>query len=161
MTVMKKHTADWVWPGAVIGLILLGMTMTFGILYASRVDGGPEVIPDYYDRAVVWDDMAAERAASEALGWTASIERPDEGQLRLTVRNADGEPISGVHGTVTLMRPHRAAAVEVIPFRVDASNSAVDIPVTAHGSGLWDVHIEARRGKDRYVDIFRREWRLP
>ncbi len=158
---MKIPTRDWFWPAAVIGLILFGMTMTFGLLFASRVDGGPEVIPDYYDKAVAWDEAAAARAASDSLGWTARVERTAEGTLRLVLLNQDGEPVTGARGTLTLTRPHQANFSEVVPFRVDASGIASDLPVTARGSGLWDVRIEARRGDDRFVHILRREWNLP
>ena len=59
----RGSSASWIWPVAVTGLIILGMGWTFGLLYFSRVDGGPRVIEDYYDKAVRWDALRAEAAA--------------------------------------------------------------------------------------------------
>lgn len=158
---MKTPTKDWTWPAAIIGLILFGMTMTFGLLFASRVDGGPEVIPDYYDKAVAWDKAAATRTASNALGWTAEVEHVETGRLSVGLRDASGKPITGIDGRITLTRPHLAAFSEVIPFRVDTTRADVNLPVTARGSGLWDVRIEANRNGERFLHVLRREWSLP
>lgn len=59
----RGSDAPWIWPVAVTGLIILGMGWTFGLLYFSRVDGGPRVIEDYYDKAVRWDALREEAAA--------------------------------------------------------------------------------------------------
>jgi hypothetical protein len=59
----RGSSASWIWPVAVTGLIILGMGWTFGLLYFSRVDGGPRVIEDYYDKAVRWDALRAEATA--------------------------------------------------------------------------------------------------
>ncbi len=158
---MKTPTTDWTWPAAIIGLILFGMTMTFGLLFASRVDGGPEVIPGYYDKAVAWDEIAATRAASRALGWTVDVEHAENSTLQLELLDRNGEPVPDAQGTLTLTRPHEATFSEVIPFRVDASGTATDLTVSAHGAGLWDVRIDAMRGSDRFIHELRREWSLP
>ena len=63
----RHAQVTWVWPVAVIGLIVLGMGWTFSLLYFSRLDGGPRVIEDYYDKAVRWDALRAE-AGADSLG---------------------------------------------------------------------------------------------
>ena len=162
---MTLHRSDLVWPAAVIGLILLGMGTTFGMLFASRVDGGPQVIEAYYEKAVAWDSTASVRASSEALGWTAavSLEQTAGGTSTIVVSlvDANGEPVSGASGTASLSRPQRAGILETAELTPGPEAGAYLFTVQSTGTGLFDVAIDMRRGDDRFVRTVRSEWHMP
>lgn len=162
---MTTSRSDLIWPGAVVGLILLGMATTFGMLFASRVDGGPEVIEAYYDKAVAWDSTAAVRAASDDLGWHASVSLvTDQGttpRMVLSVRDADGQPVEGLTGSAILSRPQRAVPLETLNLAAGDAPGAYVSTLTVHGTGLFDIALDLSRDDDRFVRTIRAEWHLP
>ncbi len=170
---MKHIPAHIAWPMAVVGLILLGMTSTFGVLIASRSDGGPQVIKQYYQQAVAWDSTAAVRQASLDLGWTLDVSRSrKDGQTELLVRivDRDGHPVPGLSGELRLSRPQSTGVLERLPLLPEAAHGDAghDTPLpalraipTASGRGLWDVEVDVRSGDTRFVGTVRRDWQLP
>ncbi len=170
---MKHIPAHIAWPMAVVGLILLGMTSTFGVLIASRSDGGPQVIKQYYQQAVAWDSTAAVRQASLDLGWTLDVSRSrKDGQTELLVRivDRDGHPVPGLSGELRLSRPQSTGVLERLPLLPESAHGDAghDTPPpalraipTASGRGLWDVEVDVRSGDTRFVGTVRRDWQLP
>ena len=69
---MSKH--GWYWPWllatGLLGIVAVNVTMLF---VANSDANGSVVEPDYYRKAVQWDSTMAHRAASDRLGWTASV----------------------------------------------------------------------------------------
>ena len=64
----------WYWPW----LLVLGMSGIVGVnvvmLFVANSDANGVVVePDYYRKAVQWDSTMAHRAASDLLGWTATV----------------------------------------------------------------------------------------
>lgn len=162
---MNMRRSDLVWPAAVIGLILLGMGTTFGMLFASRVDGGPQVIEAYYEKAVAWDSTAAVRASSLALGWTASVALQHTiggaSTIVVTLEDASGEPVSGASGTASLSRPQRAGILETAQLKPGPDAGSYVFAPSATGTGLFDVAIDMTRDDDRFVRTIRSEWHMP
>lgn len=170
LSVVNRIPAHIAWPGAVIGLIVLGMVSTFGVLIASRSDGGPQVVDRYYQQAVAWDSTAALRQASRDLGWTVDVTRMVvDGRTALDVRvtDRDGHAVTGLTGALLLRRPQSAGVLERLPLALGAPATSTNpaTPLRAFpsvsGRGLWDVDVELQRGKTRFVGSVRREWRLP
>jgi nitrogen fixation protein FixH len=164
---MNRIPAHIAWPSAVIGLILLGMTSTFGVLLASRSDGGPQVIHQYYQQAVAWDSTAAVRQATRDLGWTldVTLARTDgRSELVVGIVDRDGRPVTGLSGELRLRRPQTAGVLERLrlePVRTANSPGMLRAIPTASGSGLWDVEVDVRTGDTRFVGTVRRDWQLP
>ncbi|MEQ9104255.1 MAG: FixH family protein [Rhodothermales bacterium] len=170
---MNRIPAQIAWPMAVVGLILLGMTSTFGVLIASRSDGGPRVIKQYYQKAVAWDSTAAVRQASVDLGWVLDVSRSrTDGQTELEVRivDSDGRPISGLSGEMRLSRPQSTGVLERLPLEpyptpgtTPGATPAFTLRAfpTVSGRGLWDVEVDVRTGETRFVGTVRRDWQLP
>lgn len=152
---MKSIPADIFWPGFIIGLLTLAIGASFTILYFAQSDGGPQVIPDHYERSVHFDDVYQARQNSVRLGWNVDIElHGDRGELTLTER--DGTPVDGARGTLTFFRPSQAtpvATVELVehpdsPGRYHFDDVA-DVP------GLWDLDINLERGDEAFTQIVR------
>ncbi|GIV58336.1 MAG: hypothetical protein KatS3mg042_1249 [Rhodothermaceae bacterium] len=150
------------WPLFVVALLASGVATTLGTLFAARSDGGAQVIDDYYRKAAEWDAHAADLAASATLGWQVRVAVvPDEAGrplLELTVRDRDGQPVTGLTGTVRAFRPQWAEAVGEAPLaEVTAPPGVYRQPLPLEGRGLWDFEIEATRGPDRFHQILRKE----
>lgn len=152
------------WPLLIISLLGISIGASMVTVYASRSDGGAQVIDDYYEKAVNWDASQASQAASDALGWTTTLhlEPSQPSGLRmlvLTVHDSTAAPVTNLRGTVKLFRPDQAGAVATIPLseapKAPGSYRQL-VPLT--DPGLWDVQVLAvRDGAPVYQTTLRHE----
>jgi len=114
------------WIVAIVGLLtanLLAMAILIGAAHA----GGSRVLPQYYERAVHYDDAIDQAAKNRALGWR--VEATFAGrEPRVTVRDRAGVAIEDV--------------------RVDAVPRARGV----RPAGVYDLTVTAVRGDDRFVE---------
>lgn len=154
------------WPLMIVGLLTLSISFCVVTVIAATSDGGAAVVEDYYARSTRWDEYAARRAASDALGWHAQVRvqaaEPASGlrPVVLTLTDADGAPVTGLTGTVSLQRTQDATPSAVLPLQPAAGTPGryrmlAPVPTT----GLWDVEIDASRGDDAYLNTVRVEVR--
>lgn len=155
---MPPHIA---WPAFVIALLLLGIGSAFEALFAARSDGGAQIVEDYYDAALDFDETRAARAASDALGWTAAVSvGACEGGLcpvEVTVRDRDGAPVEGLSGVVRASRPQEATAAARLPLSSSEAPGVYRQLMPVSADGLWDFALDAQRGDDRFITTVRRE----
>ena len=145
------------WPGFIIGLLGIAITASFTILYFAQSDGGPQVIPDYYQRSVNYDDYYRARQNSIELGWQVEVQlKGDLGQLRLFDR--DDEPLEGIQGTLTFYRPHLADSVATVELvEVPDKPGLYTFDDAATRSGYWDVALKLERDDDVFVQTIRKD----
>lgn len=140
------------WPLFIVALLLVSVSAGIITIIAAGSDGGPQIVEDYYDRAVRWDEEAARRAASAALGWEATVRVAAAGAqaglrtVEVAVRDRDGAPVAGLRGTLRAARPQWAHAVAQVPLVPVAETPGLyrqEVPVGE--AGLWDFEIDAAR----------------
>lgn len=154
------------WPAFIVVLFVAGIGGTFVMMWFAQRDGGPQVIDDYYRKAIEWDQTMAEQAAGEALGWQieVSIQPPAPGQdlpsLSLLVSDSTGTPVSGLAGVVRLLRPQLAEALfETALAELHESPGTYRQTVPINRPGLWDIQVEASRDQSRIRKTIRTEVR--
>lgn len=135
------------YPAMIFGL--LGMTLVVNIILvvAVRSDGGAQIMEDYYEKSVHWDEQAAIRQESDKLGWTLTVDLPREAPGEVRVTNADGLPVTGLSATLRLRRPHLAEDVAQVDLTAVGGQPGVyrfEHP-SAH-AGLWDFVVEGEFG---------------
>jgi len=132
---------------------LLGISITFSVytLFAAQSDGGPAVVENYYEKGKNWNASSEARRNGDALSVDVDVQAAGvEKRLRpvvLTVRDADGEPVSALRGTVRLYRPQTVELQATIPLSPVAGEPGVYhqlLPIQS--AGLWDVELHANRG---------------
>ncbi len=113
------------WIVAIVGLLggnLLAMALLIG---AARSDQ-PKIIPEYYDKAVHYDDAIDQAAKNRALGWQVTPRW--SGEFVADVRDRDGRPLGGA--VVTIDKQPRSERQR---------------------TGVYDLTITVRRGSDVFV----------
>lgn len=143
-------------PGLVIGF--LGGHTLFIVIAISLATGDRSfaVVPDYYQKAVDWDDHKARLAASDALGWEAAIEPAHEVSLHgeralvVTIHDAQGRLVEGAEVEVTMY--HRARAGDPLTISL-APDTPGRYTATAkmRDEGFWDFTLTARRGDQAFL----------
>lgn len=134
------------WILIIIGL-LVGNVLAMGVLIAAAHTGGSHVLPQYYDRAVHYDDRIDQEARNRALAWQigASIER---GVMTVTARDRAGAPLEGA--TVKIEGLERARDARQIGGELSPTRAG-EYRGTVGGHGWIDLTIAIDRGGDRYV----------
>ena len=152
---MNPIPANIFWPGFIFALLTMAIGASFTILYFAQSDGGPQVIPDYYERSVNFDELHRARQASRALGWSTEIELyGSHGEL--TVTSGDDAPVDGAAGTLTFFRPSQAEPVATVQLVESTEHPGVyHFDDIAEFGGIWDLDIAIERGEDHYIETIR------
>ena len=103
------------------------------------------------DRGLHYNDVLAEQARRDALGWHVETLWQAEGQrLEVAVFDATGRPMTPGRLSVTLVRPvEKRDPVEVALHATDIGRFAGPIELPERGS--WDLDIVVERDGARYA----------
>lgn len=139
-------------------LVITLLTSVGGNIYmvmTATDDPGFAVEPDYYKKAVDWDRLQAERAASEALGWNVVVDaRADELRIRLTDRL--GRPIDGATVEVDAF-PNARASQRVKGFLIPKGRGVYVLERPFERSGLWEYRLAAEVDDQRFMHVAQKE----
>jgi nitrogen fixation protein FixH len=150
---------DRVWPTIV--LTVLGGYVAFGLIAARVASHDPNfaIEPDYYRKAVAWDSTLAQARRSAALGWrlTPTLGPIGDGTaapLAVDLRDSTGAVVAGARVSVEA-RPiaHADDVVRATLTARDDGAYATRLPLER--AGLWELHVDATRGADRYETTVR------
>lgn len=148
----SKRFAAIVWPGMVLGLLGLQVVMCVVAITLATRDPSVAVEPDYYQKALHWDDSQAAKARQAALGWAINVEQGatnemGETTLRLRLTDKAGQPLAAASVSGEFF--HRARA------NTRASFSANQIELGLYESklrlgrpGMWEFRVTATREAD-------------
>ncbi len=149
------------WPLFIVGLLTMSVVTVTITVMAARSDGGAQVIDDYYQKAVNWDETAALQAASDALGWQADVAvgpaDADARPVEITLRDREGLPIEGAEGTIRAFRPQRAGVVAESPLMATETPGLYRQTFPINQAGLWDFEIVATQDSLRFQTTIRKE----
>lgn len=101
VTDRDSNSRAWVWPVIVVGMLVGHATLMILVVLLATQDKGFSVEPDYYQKAISWDDTAAQRVANEQLGWSVALTLGDtmsaigDRELICTLVDRDGIPLDG------------------------------------------------------------------
>lgn len=117
----------YVMPAVVLGLLGGHMLFIVLVITLSTGDRSFAVVPDYYQKAVDYDERKALLAASAELGWSAQLlpgstaDVMGQREVVLQLRDVQGQPIQGLKVQATgyhLARagdPVTVSFIEVLP----------------------------------------------
>lgn len=152
MKVTRKRS--W-FPWLVVGLLCAHVAGMVVAVFVAMGDRTFVPLPDYYGRAIRWDQSQDAARQSDALGWSRkfSISPPDStGKRTITVDVTDAarKAVSGLKAAATIYPELAQNHAEKVNFtdNGDGTYSAAYRPVSR---GPIIVELEASRNLDRYV----------
>ena len=160
-TTPKESRSLWAYvPALLLGSMLAGLGT---LAYIATDDPNFALEPNYYDKAVHWDQARAQAQKSAELGFTATATRfevaPD-GSAELELRVED-RACSAVQQAVVRAEafPNAYAQhVERLTFRETAPG--VYRATIARGvAGLWEVRVSVEQGPRRFSTVLRTDAR--
>lgn len=148
--------ATYRWPMIVVGLLLGHVgAMALAVNIAGR-DNGNSVLPDYYSKALAWDDMRAKAADSALLGWdvfvgtSPFVEENGRRTLRVEILDKFRNPVEGA--TVSVRFWHRAEGKAIDGVLAEVEETGVyEGLVPMAKAGLWSCELAAELGELLYV----------
>ncbi|MGH7696814.1 MAG: FixH family protein [Gemmatimonadaceae bacterium] len=143
------------WPFAMAGILLAGIASNAAFVVLASSDPAAAVEPDYYRKAVAWDQEMAQDQRNIALGWSAHAAlypgaKGTVGRLELTLADSLGRPLSGATVRALVMHNARAAAVQTVTLR-DAGAGHYTAFVSADRPGLWEIRLSVERNSQRFT----------
>lgn len=143
----KQRNTGWMWPVAIVGVF--GVSLSVGALtvYLATSDPTFAVEDDYYARAVAWDDTAAARERSRALGWEARarFEGDDAAARTLVVTLLDdkGEAVPDVRIEAEVFHHARRSEARRVVF-AETGPGSHRAAMSQARDGVWQVRLRAR-----------------
>ena len=141
-------------PVALLGTMFVG----WGVMISLALDDPAFAIePDYYDKAVHFDEHRAEARESRELGWSLEV-RPQldaEGaQVLVTLRDREQHPIHSANVKATVFHNARSSQWRQIEFR-DVGRGRYTQRLAPWRPGLWELRFEVQHGGQRFLQVSR------
>lgn len=150
---MLKNGA-W-FPWMLVAILLVSVGANIYLVVRATNDPSFAIEPDYYAKAVEWDRIQDEKAASEALGWKMVVDaRPDELRVRLTDRL--GRPIDDAVVEVEAFHNARASQ-RIVGALAPLGQGVYRLEYPFERSGLWEYRLSARRDELEFAHVARKE----
>ena len=133
--------------------LVIGVDAAF-LTLAYRTHPG-QVAPRPYEAGLIYNAELERQRAQEALGWRAAVEARPDG-VTVLLQDRDGQPLSGLRVTATLLRPATEQGrtvltlTEAAPGRYAGDRAGL--------SGVWDTRVDAAGGGHSFVAERRLTW---
>ena len=149
----------------VAGIFILFLGVGGAMLWVALRAPPQLVSPSYYDDAAGYDRVLDAERGSLETGWSADLRPAPPGRIVLQVTDAQGRPVPGLAGTLTLYRPSDAALDRVLALREEPAGSGLyGAELAAVQSGHWELTVDLRvprqkgAGRRLYLTM---PWRAP
>lgn len=140
------------WIAFISVTFVSSLAFFLALIISGTGDPALSKVPDYYEQGLAWDGTQAERAASEALGWSATwaVTPDDEGcTVRIEFRDRNGDPVVG---DVFAEGFHNADPTSLVPITlVDSGEGIFEGRIERPRVGWWRIGARVTAGDDRFI----------
>lgn len=141
----------WPWPGMIFALLGINISIVGLTAFLALSDSSFAIEPDYYRKAMQWDQTALQRERNSELGWTVESPPSPAGlPVVLRLRDRDGAAVSGAK--VEVIAFHNAHAGD----RLQTTLSEIEPGMYRSNealirTGQWQLRIVAQRGDELFT----------
>ncbi len=144
-----------IWPAIIIALLCMNATIVAITVYFAVSDQSSATEPDYYAKALNFNDVILQRGANARLGWTATSElRPSEDgrtvELVVRLSDADSNPVSGVSLRAVAFASIRSSQRQSITLSPGVAGE-YSAPIHIDRAGVWCLSLTATRSADVFT----------
>jgi hypothetical protein len=154
----KKWSGRW----ALAPVVLLA-TSSFGVggmAIVAIVDPNFALEPDYYQKAIHWDQVQIQAANNQRLGYTFSapavivLDHRGQASFELRVTGHDGHSVTGARLTATGFANAYSEEASDLQFS-ELTPGVYSAPIRARHAGLWELRISMDSGADHATAVLR------
>ena len=143
-----------VWPFIIAGALGLHVVGSMVMVYFATSNETYAVEPDYYQKALAWDDRRAQDRHNTELGWTLeyTVEPVQAGQdpiMRAELTNLDGEPITDASISVEAFA--NARRDDVLTADLVETESGYQTTLPMRRNGLWEFRFTVTRDDELFT----------
>jgi len=133
------------WPAVIAGALGLHVLVMAAMVYVATSNDSYAVEPDYYAKALTWDERRAQERNNTELGWTLDfvVVPADPGAdpvLRATLLDADGGPVSGARVAVEAFANVRRD--DVLNAILAPAPDGYEVAMPMHRNGRWEFRFQ-------------------
>lgn len=139
----------WAVPGTLALVFLAGFLGVGSLIYRATGDASFGIEPDYYAKSLQWDQTRRDKAAAEALGWTADAVL-DASELRVTLCDRAASPLVGATVTAEIFAWNRSKDRRTLTL-TEQSPGVYTASVEGADAGRWQVRLRAARAADVFL----------
>lgn len=151
------------WPMAIVGILLLATGADIAMLFVAMGDDSFSTEPDYYQKAVDWDDYAAQRETNLKLGWRASLATrpgaPGKAVVSVVLVDGTGETVAA-SVEMSAFANARASNIQSVTLTADPDGSYFT-SITVTRPGLWEFRLRATHGDTVFTQTIRQDVGTP
>lgn len=145
------------WPFLIVGFLAISVVANVILILKATSDPAFAVEKDYYQKAVDFDRIQAERAASDRLGWRVAV-KAERQRLEVRLFDKSGMPISDAKLEVEAF--HNARANRIIAGELSSEGAGLYAMNRPFGRpGIWEYRLVAVRGEERFIETIQEEVR--
>lgn len=150
---MTRERTGRHWPWIIVGLLVGHVSVMVLLIVTANAGESHAVEPNYYQKALDWDQTMAQQRANVALGWElreqASMQH-DAVWVRASLFDRDGKPLTGAKAElITFHRAHSNDRLELSVPEVAPGVYAIHWPTTH--AGLWEMRWRFTAGEKRFT----------
>jgi nitrogen fixation protein FixH len=139
---------SWIAPGLVVLALLAHAAFMISVAVFGR-DPQNAAEPDYYDKALAWDQTVAQKQRNAELGW--KVEWSAEARPTLRLLDKDGRPVADAQADVTYF--HQANSRDRRQATLLPSAEGYFLPQPLGRPGSWEVRLTVRKGELVFTDV--------
>jgi nitrogen fixation protein FixH len=143
------------WPLGIAAILLAGIASNVAFVFLATSDPAAAVEPDYYRKAIAWDQEMQQQERNIALGWSTHSalrlgSKGADGRLELELADSVGQPLSGAAVTALVMHNARAAAVQQVTLQ-EEGRGRYTASVAADRPGVWEIRLSVERDTQHFT----------
>ena len=150
----------WYWPVGLAALLVGSAGANIALVVITSRDASFAVEPDYYAKALAWDETMAQEARNEALGWSLALgvePTGERGRMTVAARLTDraGVPLEGARVAIEAL--HNARANRVLTATLEPRRPGYVTVMPLARPGLWEFRVRVTRGPDVFTATLMRD----
>ncbi len=153
-----RHSSGRIWPLLIVALLAMNATIVAVTVYFASADKAVAVEPDYYAKALKFDDTIRRRDRSDQLGWSATptlrAPRDAEGHrsmvLEVALTDREAHAIDGADLSVIAFASLRSAERQTLHLCATSTPGLYAAPMHVERAGLWRLRITATHAADTF-----------
>lgn len=145
------------WPWILAALMTVVIGANLALLYVATSDPSFAVEPNYYAKALLWDEKREQDRRNLELGWALTVQvaagRGVDGQPQVVARLVDGSGAPIRDAAVRVDAFHNARASRIVSALFEGGgDGSYSAALPMRRPGLWEFRFEARRGEERFTE---------